>query len=111
MTNRAFNAETIYAEIVKAGEDWADKDAAAAILEETKKTVLAELMNGQPSNLSMAAKESAALADPVYRLHVTNMVAARKAAHKAKVRFDGAKLLADLRRSEESSRRAEMRAA
>lgn len=106
------NPEQIYGEIVKAGEDWADKDAAASILEETRKTVLAELMNSTGTLLtSMAAKESAALADPVFRLHVTNMVNARKEANRARVRFDGAKLLAELRRSEESSRRAELRGA
>lgn len=110
MDVKRLKPEEIYGKVVEAGETWADCDAAASILEETRKTVLAELMN-QSQASSMAAKESAALADPVYRLHVTNMVNARKDANRAKVRFDGAKLLAELRRSEESSRRAELRGA
>ena len=104
------NPEQIYAEIVKSGSDWADKDAAATILEETKKTVFAELFNQQPEG-SIGVREYAASADPVYKLHVVNMVNARKEANRAKVRFDGAKLLADLRRSEESTRRAELKGA
>lgn len=105
----SLNPAEIYGQIVKTGDDWADKDAAATILEETKKTVLAELMNQLEG--SIAAREAQALADPVYRWHVTNMVNARREAHKAKVRFDGAKLLADLRRTEAATQRAEMRGA
>jgi hypothetical protein len=41
-----FDPSRIYHEIVTAGEDWTDKEAAAELLEETKKTVLAELMQG-----------------------------------------------------------------
>lgn len=106
-----FDGSKIYAEIVKAGDDHADKDAAATLLEETKGTVLAELIVRQDQSLSVAAREYIAKADAVYRLHVVNMVEARRVANRAKVRFDGAKLLGDLRRSEESSRRAAMRAA
>lgn len=106
-----FKPERIYQRIIEAGDDWADKDAAATILEETKKTVHSEIFNGQPQGMAIGAREHAANADPAYKLHVINMVTARKEANKAKVRFDGAKLLADLRRSEESTRRAAMRAA
>jgi hypothetical protein len=35
-------------------------------------------------------------------------VTARKAANKARVRYDSARVLAELRRSQESTRRAEM---
>lgn len=111
MTEKEFSPEQIYAEIVKSGDDWSDKDAAATLLEETKSSVLAELMNNQDQKLSMAAKESLARADPAYRLHIARMVEARKLSNRAKVRFDGAKLLADLRRSEHSTQRAQMRGA
>lgn len=109
--DKEFSPAAIYAEIVRTGDAWADKDAAAAILEETKKTVHSEIFNSQPQTLSVSVREHAANADAAYKLHVINMVTARKEAHKAKVRFDGAKLLADLRRSEESTRRAAMRGA
>lgn len=101
------NPDQIYEAIVKAGEDWADAEAAASMLEETRKSVLANLMNGA-SAASAAAKEMLALADPEYRSFVESMVTARKAANKARVRYDSAKVLAELRRSQESTRRAEM---
>lgn len=100
------DAEAIHDRLVKAGEEWADQDAAASLLEETRKSVLAELMNGLQG--SMAARESEALADPVYKLHVTNMVSARKAANRAKVKYDSAKAWCELVRTRESTRRAEM---
>ena len=103
-----FDPDRIYHEITKAGEDWADKEAAADLLEETKKTVLAEIMNAIPNKSSAAQVEREALADPVYRLHVTNMVLARKEANKARVRYEATKVLSEMRRSQESTRRAEM---
>ena len=56
-----FDPEKIFHQLAEAGEEWADKQAAAELLEETKKTLLAELMNGfQGSN---AERERCALAD------------------------------------------------
>lgn len=102
-----FNPDKIYANIVSAGEDWADKEAAASLLEETRKTVLAELMNGKEG--TVASRETEALGSPVYKLHVTNMVAARKEANRAKMKYQAVLVLAEMRRSQESTRRAEMR--
>ena len=100
------DTEQIHERLVTAGESWADLDAAASLLEETKKSVLAELMNKAEG--SMAARESEALADAVYRHHVTTMVTARKEANRAKVRYDSAKAWVELMRTQESTRRAEM---
>jgi hypothetical protein len=99
--------EVLYTKIIQAGEEWADAEAAAALLEETRKSVLAKLMN-ESASTSIAGKEMLALGDQQYRDFVTGMVQARKAANKARVRYDSAKILAELRRSEESTRRAEM---
>lgn len=101
------DSEQIYDALVKAGEDWADQDAAASLLEETRKSVLARLMMECPAP-SSTAKEMYALADVEYKKHVEGMVGARKVANKARVRYDSARVLAELRRSEESTRRAEM---
>jgi hypothetical protein len=101
------DAEKIYAQVIKAGEDWADAEAAASLLEETKRSVLARLKNECPA-ASDAAKEMYALAEPDYKKHIGDMIAARRAANKARVRYDSSKILAELRRSEESTRRAEM---
>jgi hypothetical protein len=96
----------IYDQIVKAGEDWADKQAAADLLEETRKSVLAKLMIDAAAT-TQAGREMQALADPTYTEFVEGMVQARKAANKARVRYDSAKVLAELRRSQEATRRAE----
>lgn len=102
-----FDPEKMYERIVGAGEQWADAEAAASLLEETRKTVLAKLMNEAP-NTSIAGKEMLALGSEEYRKFVAGMVNARAAANKARVRYDSAKILAELRRSQESTKRAEM---
>lgn len=102
-----FNPEKIYTAIVDAGIDWSDKQAAAELLEESKKSVLAELANASPEN-SATAREMVALASPAYRLHLAQMTAARHEANKARVRYDAVKVLSEMRRTVESTRRAEM---
>lgn len=101
-----FNPEAIYQKLSDAGEEWADKDAAANLLEETKKTLLAELMTTW-TGMSNAERERMALAEPAYKLHLTNMVTARKESNRAKVRYDAMRVLAEMRRTQESTRRAE----
>ena len=103
----SFDADKAYDSILRAGEDWADKQAAADLLEETRKSVLARLMIGADAT-SQGQREMYALADKEYTDYVEGMVNARKAANKARVRYDSAKVLAEMRRSEESTRRAEM---
>jgi hypothetical protein len=100
------DTDKIYEQLVRAGEEWADLDAAATLLEETRKSVVAKIVNDGEG--SIAGREYKALADPEYKRHVESMVAARKIANRARVRYDSARTLAELRRSEESTRRAEM---
>jgi hypothetical protein len=100
------DSNALYNRIIETGETWADLDAAASLLEETKKSVLAKLML-EADATSAAAKEMYALADETYVAHVRQMVKTREAANKAKVRWDSARIYADLRRSEEATRRAE----
>jgi hypothetical protein len=103
----SFDPDKAFDALVKAGEDWADKQAAAELLEETKKSVLARLMISADAT-SQGQREMLALADEQYTEFVTGMVSARKAANKARVRYDSAKVLAELRRSQEATRRSEM---
>lgn len=100
-----FNPEAIYQKLNETGDAWVDKNAAAEILEETKKSVLAELMTGFDG--PKTERESKALADPAYRLHLSSMVAARKEANRARVKYDSMRVLAEMRRTQESTRRAE----
>ena len=101
--------DAIYRKLVVAGHDWADKEAAADILEECKKVVLAELTLRQlkAGTKSRAEAEQEALALPEYREHIEAQVNARKAANRARVDYDGMKALMELRRSQEATRRAE----
>ncbi len=103
----AFNPNEIAERMRLAGEEWADLDAAANMLEESRKSVLAELMNQCEG--SMASRESEALANPAYKLHITNMVTARKDANRARVKFDTAKAWVELVRTSEATKRAEMK--
>src|SRR4026208_2098157 len=97
-----FDPEAIYQKLASAGEEWADKEAAAEILEENKKTVLAEIMAGFQG--STAERERCALADSAFKLHLKNMTAARREANRARVRYDSMKVLAEMRRTEASTR-------
>lgn len=102
----SFDPDKAYAALVKAGEDWADADAAASLLEETKKPMLAQLKL-QSAEKTDAARETQALASPQYKEFLQEMVGARKHAIKLRVRYDSAKTLAEHRRTQESTRRAE----
>lgn len=97
----------IRADIVSLGEEWADRDAAASLLEETRKSILADIINRTPGS-SYAARESVALADPEYRQHLTSMVECRRLANRARVAHDASKIEADMMRSAEATRRAEI---
>ena len=101
------DAEQIYAKLIESGDAWSDAEAAADLLERTRPSVLAKLKN-ETGAKSDAASETLALADQGYIDFVTGMVQARKVANKAKVRYESAKTLSELRRSEESTRRAEL---
>ncbi len=93
--------------IVSRGEIWADADGAASLLEETKGTLFAKLVKEHFDQPAWKA-EALAKADPRYEEHIKAMVAARTMSNLAKVKYDGSKVLADLQRSAESTRRAEM---
>ena len=94
--------------LIERGESWADLDAAASALEETRKSVLAERMQDHASEAkSMAEREMKALADQTYKDFVTGMVEDRRKANRARVRFDAMKIWVELLRSHEATRRAE----
>ena len=102
----SFDPERTYHELERAGLYWADADAAASMYEESKKSVLADLMN-ETNGGTNVERERHALASRVFKEHVEKMVAARKEANRAKVRYDALRVLAEMRRTEESTRRAE----
>ena len=102
-----FSPERIYAEFLTRGSEWADAEAAASLLDEGKKPMLAKLKIAAPAK-SDAAKEMEALSHPDYSEYIREMVNARHKANKARVAYDAVKVLAEMRRSEHATRRAEM---
>jgi hypothetical protein len=97
----------IHAKLVNAGETWADEDAAASILEETKKTVLSQLKTMSKGG-SDAARETEALASNGFQDHISNMVEARRKANRAKVAYESMKTWVELWRTKAANERAEM---
>lgn len=109
MSNAPLDAHNLAHELSERGLTWADANAAAEALEETKTVVLSQIAVEHIRKGESAAKaELFAKADASYRDHVESMVSARKAANRARVRFDTYKAFIELSRSQESSRRAEM---
>jgi hypothetical protein len=102
------DANELYFKLTQAGDEWADKQAAYNVLEDTKNAVLAKLMMKSQAP-SVAAREIEAKASAEYTEHVKVTQDAMKAALKAKVKYESIKTWIDLRRSEEATRRVEMR--
>lgn len=113
-----FDPARLTAEVIDDGEAWADADAAASVLEETRKTVLAKrtldfiessLASGKVRAMSVAQAEMNALADPTYEEHLTIMVDARKNSNRARVRYDLGRMRLELLRTAQATLRNEMR--
>ena len=100
----------IYTQVVKAGEEWADKKSAYEALDDVTKSILADITsNFLDGKMSKTEAEMRALASGDYKNHLASVKAARRAWLMAQVKYDSVRLLAELRRSEESTRRQEMR--
>ncbi len=102
-----FDPDVLHARLVNLGETWSDANAAADLLEETKKSVLAEIARGMNFD-SRIEREEAALASKAYKDHIDGMVDARRIANRARVNYEAAKMWIELARSVESTRRAEL---
>ncbi len=103
------DADAIYEKIQKAGEDWADKKAAFCALDDLTSTVKADLTTDFYITCSSKAEAAErALATTRYKEHIASVAGARRSWLLSEVRYKNLQLLAELRRSEESTRRAEM---
>lgn len=100
-----FNPTAVYQQLVKAGETWADCQHAAELLEATRKTLISQLAT-ESNETSATAREAFALRHADYIRHVETEVGARRTANKAKVRYDSARILAELKRTEAANERA-----
>jgi hypothetical protein len=105
-----FDPDAIYREVTAAGERWADFKAAYEALDDSTKSVLADIQGRYlDGKTTKAEAERLALSARDYRDHLAAVAKARKEWLMAQVRYDGLKMLAEMRRSQESTRRAEMR--
>ncbi|HYF40923.1 MAG TPA: hypothetical protein VEA35_00620 [Ramlibacter sp.] len=96
-------------ELAQRGMAWADANAAAEALEETRQSVYSQIATGFLEAGDSAAKaELRAKADERYQTHIKSMVDARRTANRAHVRWKTYQAFVELVRSAESSRRAEM---
>lgn len=102
------DSKEIYDNLVTLGEAWSDAHAASELLDETKRVILANLMN-DCTEKSSAAKETFALSHPDYKEHIEKMVRAKRAANRARVKYDAAKVWCDLKRTEAATERAASR--
>ena len=103
----SLDPDHLYQRLVALGHEWSDADAAASALEETRKSVLAEVKLSCEGK-TVAEREAQALAGVGYRDHVAAMVEARRKANRARVNYNVALVWADVVRSKEATARAEM---
>jgi len=103
----------VYRAFLESGNDWADKNGAAELLEGTLKTLKAQLTLKAKAmeGCSMVEAENHALASETYREALCGAVESRTSANRAKVRFEATKALFDAQRTVEASERAAMRSA
>lgn len=92
------------------GIDWADKHAAASLLEETEKALLSEISIHYRSTVddvrSDIAAERMARASVQYRDHIRKMVEARRVANRARAAYDAYRAFVELRRTQMANERA-----
>jgi len=102
-----YDPNKLYHELIEAGNDWADKKAAYDLLEGNTKSVLANIKISYTG--SEAHKTTMALGDTNYQVHLETVNEAKREFLFAQVKYDSMKALSDHRRTEQSTRRAEMK--
>lgn len=101
----SFDPNVLYQKMVEAGGDWAEKQAAYQVLDDTKNTVLARLMQASTAP-SVAAREVEAKASERFEEHVKATQEAQAAALKAKVKYEAIKVWIELTRTKAANERA-----
>lgn len=100
----------IYERLTRLGKEWVDKSHAATWLDESKKSVLSQIMTeGFLRGDSATKAECYALADQRYIDHIHAMVDAEREANLARVNYDAARAWSEALRTRESTERALMK--
>jgi len=107
------NPNDVFRGFMEAGNDYADKNGAADLLEGTLKTLKAKLTLDAKNleGCSMVEAENHALASEQYRKALCDAVESRTAANRAKVRYQATQALWEAQRTVEATSRAAMRSA
>jgi hypothetical protein len=87
---------------------WVDADSAASMLEETKSSVLAQMMAGQ-GDMPVSCAEMNVKASGEWREYVKSMVEAREKASLLKVQLEYIRMRFHEWQSHEATKRAEMK--
>lgn len=104
-----FEPDEVERELRRLGEDYAQANAGANLLEHLRKVLLAKLANGAPDDYrSESARERWAHAHPDYEEHVNQMVEARAAADTARARLVSYQEWVGLKRTAAATERAMM---
>ena len=92
----------------EAGEEWADKEAAAQLLENCRTATLAEWAADQ-GDVPVNRAEQKVKSSPEWRDYNNKMVEARRLANRAKIRLESIKMRAMEQHAREANVRSEMR--
>ena len=91
------------------GMAWADANAAASLLEETKSAVLAQKMAMLGSDIPVSRAEMAIRSSQEWHDHIVSMVEARKKSNILKVRYEALKARLQEWQSQEANERVRAR--
>ena len=101
--------DELYEQLTRLGTDWADKNSAALLLKENKKSILAQVtLQYLSKSKTIKQAETMAEADGDYMKHIQNMVAAERASNIARVNYDAMRTYVDLYRTQQANERIAM---
>lgn len=92
----------------EAGEDWADKEAAASLLEDSKSAVMAQWQT-ELGDIPVNRAEQTIKASAKWREYVTDTVEARRQANLAKIRLEAIRMKSMEYQGKEANQRTELR--
>lgn len=90
-----------------AGEEWADKESAAQLLEDCKSAVMAQ-RQAELGDIPVNKAEQIVKASPGWREYIENTVEARRLANKAKVNLEYMRMCFSEQQSKEANQRKEI---
>lgn len=94
----------------EAANDWAEKEAAASLLEDTKSSVLSQMIvHASMPDTAFNKTEAAVKSSPQWKEHVALVVESRKAANLAKVNLEVIRMRFQEWSNAEANHRAESR--